>query len=382
MRDRERRAVAALWSVQGVGPVTLRSLERELGPLAGLLDVPIADWLGSSAVGDAARAHLARFGTLEDAAQALEARLARCDYAVCFRGDGVFPQLLAQCDGAPPLLFHAGPLETRGPKPRVALVGTRRTDQPFLTWFRGLAEDVAAEGVTVVSGAAEGCDTAGHRGALDAGGETWAVLGCALEQADPHQARLGARIRASGGTLLSEYPPGSRPDSSTFVRRNRLISGCCDVVVVGRAPAGSGALHTAKAASQQGRVLFAVASDPWNVGAAGSHGLLTSGDARLCADAKDVLGALGLAVSKRAKRRRRRAPATPPEGLLPRKVLAALDLQPLEFDLIAAAVGAPSGDVQAALQELEIGGYVEAVKGRRYARLPAEDPSEVSDLLC
>ncbi len=384
MRDPNQRAVAALWSVRGVGPKFIDELERVHGPLGALLTVPIAEWLGSVQRHAPAKEGLRGFARLEDAASALEAKLASCKYNVHFPGDDAYPPALEAIADPPRVLFAWGEVASRGPAPRVAMVGTRQPMPDFAKWFRELAEAIAAAGVTVVSGAAEGCDTAAHLGALDAGGQTWAVLGCAIEQVDPHQRQVLRRIAEQGGSVLSELPPGGRPEPATFVRRNRIISGCADVTVVGRAPKGSGALHTARRAQAQHRPLLACPGAPWDDHAEGCHALLADG-AKPCSRPKDVFSALGLVVDERQPQRKW-APSEPPSDPVQRAVLDALDLHPREFDVVAAAVAASSGQVQSALLELELQGYVSVARGRRYARLPAppgaEEPNEVSDLLC
>lgn len=384
MKNPDQRAVAALWSLRGIGPKFIDELERRHGALGVLLTVPVREWLGSVKTNAPARESLSSVATLEDAACALEAKLAKARYGVHFLGDDAYPSALATIPDPPRVLFAWGALASRGPAPRVAMVGTRQPQPDFAQWFRSLAEEIAAAGVTVVSGAAEGCDTAAHLGALDAGGETWAVLGCAIEQVDPHQRQVLRRIAEHGGSVLTELPPGGRPEPGTFVRRNRLISGCADATVVGRAPEGSGALHTAARAKDQYRPVLACPGAPWDAHADGCHALLADG-AKPCWRAKDVFAALGLVVDSKAPTRRW-APDDPPAEPLQRRVLEALDLHPREFDVVAAAVSAPSGLVQAALLELELKGYVAVGRGRRYARIPprpaVEEPNEVSDLLC
>ncbi len=160
----------------------------------------------------------------------------------------------------------------------------------FRNFATGWASRLAARGVGIVSGAAVGVDQAGHQGALAVGGETWAFLGSALDEIDPAQKTIAREIVDGGGMVFSELPPGVRASVETFPRRNRLISGASDVVLVMRAKAGSGALHTVRYAEEQLRPVFAMPGDVADERAAGSNQLLFEGRARLCLEPADLFG--------------------------------------------------------------------------------------------
>jgi DNA processing protein len=137
---------------------------------------------------------------------------------------------------------------------RVAIVGTRKPGAGVPTWTYAIARNLAAAGVPIVSGLAIGIDAQAHRGAVDAGAPTYAVLGSAVDEVFPHSNRvLAARIVEKGGALVSEYPPGVLPQKWHFPARNRIISGLCAVTLVAAAPKKSGALITAGFAAEQNR---------------------------------------------------------------------------------------------------------------------------------
>jgi DNA processing protein len=248
------------------------------------------------------------------------------------------------------------------------MVGSRHPDPGFLPWARRFAAEVAGAGVGVVSGAAEGVDRAAHWGAMDAGEQTWAFLGSALDELDPAQASLAPHLVERGGLLYSELPPGVRASPVTFPRRNRLISGASDVVLVLRAGDGSGSLYTAHAALQQGRPLLALPGEIDNPAARGTNGLIRTGAARLCLGAGDVWRALGMAVQSKGR---------PPEetgGLAQlseeaRAAYALLASSPQGFEAVLARAQMDSAALTSALCELELRGLVVQHPGKRYEKV-------------
>jgi len=359
--------VAALWCVNGVGAKGLRRAEEAVGELGALLNVPLATWRHRLPL--RLQELLKDVDVLARGADELERRLRAVGYQVAFPGDPAWPARLDDVDDAPPLLFHLGPGAAAPPRRRVAMVGTRRPDAGFSSWAVKLARETAAHGVGVVSGGAVGIDQRCHEGALAAGGETWAFLGCAIEEMDEAQRKLRPKFEELKGTFFSEFPPGARSEQGTFPRRNRLISGSADAVVVLRAKMQSGTTHTARAAMDQGRPLLAVPGDPSTAVAEYPNSLLASGRARLCLSAADVLKAVGLEAARTPGRAV--APALGPAALsaTARSVYGALERDTLDIDALAERLpDASTGAVVAALVELELSGFVVQQPGRRYER--------------
>jgi len=352
-----------------VGPVTLREIRDRVGPLGELLEQPVASWAPLVPWrGEETWANVMSIGTLAPVADRLEQRCRAMSTQILFSGHAGFPPLLGDIDKAPPLLFALGPGAAVPPRRRLAIVGTRDLDAGSLTRIREVAAEASRYSMGIVSGAARGTDENAHLGALDAEGETWAFMGSALDEIDYRQRELAAPIRENGGTLFSEYPPGFRSNLNSFTQRNRLISGSSDAVLVFRAPKGSGSLYTARAALDQRRPLLATPGDPWNEAAEGSNELLRQGVARPHLDVKDLLDAVGLAGS-----------ISPPEpsaldlselGLLARQVLSELSKGPADFEALQSALPSAigSGQLSAALVELEVFGAVVHKGGRRYEK--------------
>jgi DNA processing protein len=355
MDTSERRAVAALWSLQGIGPVSIACIEREVGPLGPLLDLEVRQWLWQPALSAGAREALEQVTTLAQVADRLEAKASACQQTIIFPGDPGWPHRMIG-DWAPRCLFMVGPGGSGPRRRRVAIVGTRRPEPGAVERVARLACELAGQGVGVVSGGAEGIDQAAHFGALRGRGETWAFLGSAFDELDPMQRPLVEPFLAHGGTFFSQYPPGTRADKSTFSRRNPLISGAADCVLIARAPRKSGALQTAQAAIEQARPLLVLPSDPWNVAAEGSNALIAEGSARPCFDVSTLLEVLGLKTGQ---------PRVPPQSIdvasfsvIARRVLEILSAHPCDVDVLIAQTGLQPGEVKAALVELEVEGAV------------------------
>jgi DNA processing protein len=206
----------------------------------------------------------------------------------------------------------------------IAIVGTRRMTAYGERVARELATACAAARVVVVSGLAQGIDSAAHRGALDAGGRTVAVLGegMALFLATVRGRRrpLVQRIRANGA-LVSEYAPTFCAHPWTFAKRNATIAALAELVVVVEAGTGSGALITAENARRLGRPLFAVPGPLGSAASVGTNALIASGDGRALVDVAALIGALGLPAPGRV--------APPTDPILEALAAGALDVDSL-----------------------------------------------------
>ena len=195
-----------------------------------------------------------------------------------------YPPLLRELYDPPALVFYRGILPDPE-KPLAAIVGTRRPSSAGAIQAFDLGRDLARAGVPVVSGLALGIDAFSHRGNLEGGAPTIAVLGSGLDYVYPVSNRgLAGRILERGGALLSEYPPGTRPARWNFPARNRIIAGLARVVIIVEAPEGSGALITANFALELGRELF--------VASAGMVSPLGAGNRRLAEDGAGIISGI------------------------------------------------------------------------------------------
>jgi DNA processing protein len=389
MRNEEQRALLGLWAVSGVGPKSIAAVRRVFPEgVCALGTGQPRRWLQAVAqtVPLVALRALAeeRLSLFELADLTLE-RAAVTGMGICFPGEPCWPARLSDCQDAPPLLFHRG-----GPStcvPRVGMVGTRHPESGFLKRAEELAQALAVEGVGVVSGAAVGVDQACHDGALEVGQQTWAFLGSALDEIDAGQRRLVRPFLEGAGVLYSELPPGVRASTQTFPRRNRLISGASDAVLVLRAGKGSGSLHTALAALAQGRPLWALPGDHWLDSAYMSNRLVSLGYARLCPDADVLVASLkGKETSASERLRGLRgmgAQVVEEAGEQTDKTMSRLSEQARlayqalttdgnSLEDVMGFSGLAPAALTSALCELELFGFVVQHPGRRFAKVRRE----------
>lgn len=277
---------------------------------------------------------------------------------VVWRGAGEYPFWLGRIHDPPAALWVRGRLLPDEGERSVAIVGARSATPLGESFARLLARDLAAAGVTVVSGLARGIDAAAHQGALEAGGRTVAVLGSGVDRPYPRQNAELAEAVARTGALVSEFPPGSLAYKSNFPRRNRTIAGWSRVVVVVEAGERSGALITARVALEEGREVMAVPGHPSVPAAAGTNALLRDG-AAVARHARDVLDELGLDP--------RPAPAPPGGRADPVLSLLARGV-PASLEELAARASRPVPELLARLAELELEGAVRRIPGALFVR--------------
>ena len=272
-----------------------------------------------------------------------------------------YPELLENIPDPPAVLFYRGDFAGFLKMPAVAVIGSRRCTHYGRKVAAKLAGDFVRSGVAVVSGLARGIDGEAHRGAIEAGGVTMAVLGNGLDVCyPPEHDRLSERLLEKG-VLLSEYPPGTEPARYRFPERNRLISGFSRGVVVVEAGKRSGTMITVNTALDQGRDVFAVPGEVTRALSMGTNMLLRDG-AGVVITAADVLEPLGLSMEAEEK-----AAVYEPESELEKAILERLRDQPLHFNRLLRLVEAGSAVLQTALLKLEMAGVVEQLPGKVYS---------------
>jgi DNA processing protein len=283
--------------------------------------------------------------------RACRERLARLRVVPLFRGGPGYPDHLGDLPDAPDVLFVKGRLP---PRPGVAIVGTRRCTRYGMGLARVYGQACAAAGWPVISGLARGADAEAHRGVVDAGGVGVAVLGCGPDIVYPAEHRpLFDGLLAVGGAVVTEYPPGTRPEPWRFPPRNRIIAGLAAAVVVVEAAETGGALITVAAALEQGRHVFAV---PGDVGRETSRGcnLLIRDGATPVLDPSDLVASLSLLLGP--------AQATPARGPVgaadapSRALLAAVPPGGATLESAAVAAGLEISAAMAAAARLEVAG--------------------------
>ena len=270
------------------------------------------------------------------------------------RTDAAFPHALAAIFDPPAGLFVRGAADVALlDAPAVAVVGARACSPYGAQVARMIGRGLAAAGLVVVSGMARGVDGEAHRGALEAGGRTVAVLGCGVDRDYPAAHADLARRICELGLVVSEYAPGVEPAPWRFPARNRIIAGLAAVTVVVEARERSGALITADLALEEGREVFAVPGEITSALSAGTNRLLGLGATPLT-QVEDVLRSFGI--------ERAEAPAAEISESAS-SVLAMLRDAPAGADALARVAGLDSAALAAALSELELAGLVAEAAG-------------------
>ncbi len=274
----------------GVGPLMYRALIERFGDAKSVLQASEAELRGVSGVGAKVVAGLRRSAESEEAAGLLSA-CEQYGVEVLLEGSDSYPPLLNEIVDPPSILFVRGSL-TESDRLGIAIVGARQATPYGRRVAERLAGELAGAGMTIVSGLARGIDTAAHRGALKSGGRTIGVLGGGVLNVYPPEHGGLADEVVESAALISESPPFQAPYTGSFPRRNRLITGMTLGVVVVEASFRSGALISARLASEQGREVFAVPGRIDTATARGCHRLIRDG-AKLVESVDDVLEELG-----------------------------------------------------------------------------------------
>jgi len=355
----------ALTLTPGVGSILIKRLLDRFKTAESVFRAPLKELLKIEGLGEKVAGEI-RKGPLEKAVKRELSLLEEVGGKIVTLKDDDYPKRLKDIYDPPALLYLRGELR-REDELAIAIVGSRKTS-PYGRWItEKIGEDLARHGITVVSGMARGIDSVAHKGALQGGGRTVAVLGCGVDVIYPSENRNLFYQIIEQGAILSEFPMASPPEGGHFPRRNRIISGLSFGVVIVQASAKSGSLITAGYALEQGREVFAV---PGNVGAEGSRGTnqLIKEGAKLVESSEDILEEIlpqwrgeGEAVQKAE---------TPVPGLTEEeKILyGLLEETPLHIDAIIRESRWDPGKVSSLLLNLELKGLISQLPGKCFSK--------------
>ncbi len=279
---------------------------------------------------------------------------------IVFYEDPDYPPLLREIKEPPAFIYVKGSLPR---EPLLAIVGARKASPYGLRIAREWSRYLASAGLGIVSGLALGIDSQAHRGALEAGGYTLAVLGAGLDNLYPPQNRkLAEEIVDQGGALVTEFPLGSQPERWHFPRRNRILAGLCQGVLVVEAALRSGSLITARVAVEEGREVMAVPGSIFSEQSRGTHLLLREG-AHPVTSPEEVLDILGISLQRNEEK----------NGLsiseAEEAVLERLSEDPKSYDDLLLETGLSPGELSERLLSLEMKGLIQELPGKRYQRL-------------
>lgn len=360
--DAELNALLTLHLLPGLGPRLTAALLEKFGSAVAVLQATQHELADVPYLGSRLAANMQAAIRAADVAGEW-ARIEQHGVHLLARGRDDYPKPLAEIHGPPPLLYVRGALLPKDAN-AVAVVGSRHPTPYGKRIAERLAGDLARAGVTIVSGLARGIDAAAHRGALQAGGRTLAVLAGGLARIYPPEHKGLAEEVAARGAVLSEALMDQEPLAALFPGRNRIISGLSRGVVLVEAAERSGALITADHAADQGRIVFAVPGPVDSPASAGTNNLLRQG-ATLIRGADDVLEELGGLPA---------APGTPAPAPAveldesQRRVWDFLADGPKHLDVIARALQLGVPQLTGLLLPLEMKKVVRRLPGNQYER--------------
>jgi len=367
----------ALNMIRGIGPRTANQLIDRFGTPAQVFAASRLS-LEKEGIKPETIQELHDSEILEKANAEIE-RLEQLGAIVITLEDEDYPPLLREIYDPPIALYIRGDLKKVSARPCLAVVGSRRCSTYGINAAQSLSRDLAQNGLTIVSGLARGIDAAAHRGALEAGGLTIAVVGTGLEMTYPKEHKKLEEEIAASGAVVSEFPLGTPPLPQNFPYRNRVLSGLCFGVLIVEAAEHSGSLITARLANEQGREVFAVPGNITSQTSFGTNFLIKDG-AKLVQHWRDVAeelprdvreGILGVDRPKRGVTQSNVQPMFETVALSDheRKLLDLLTADaPSHVDQLLISSGMNSSDLMTALLGLEMKDRIRELPGKSYIK--------------
>lgn len=357
----------ALSMISGIGATRCQKLLRHFGSPQAILGANLNELQHVAGIGEYTARQIVCSRDKLDIQKEI-ARIKKQKISVVTFSDDNYPANLKSIFDPPIVLYVKGRLL---PEDRIAIavVGTRRPTTYGKMVAEKLSRELAEREVTVVSGLARGIDTSAHTGALSCGGRTIAVLGCGVDICYPPENRAFLDEISERGAVVSEFPMGTPPEKINFPLRNRIISGLSLGAVIVEAGHRSGALITAECALEQGREVFAVPGNIFNLGTKGTHSLIKQG-AKLVENCEDIVEEIRclrdvLPVSPVIKSISE-VKLSPEEE----RVYNLLSFEPVHIDFISKQSGMSINRISPVLMNLEIKGKIRQVAGKMFLRVP------------
>jgi DNA processing protein len=350
----------ALSMLTDIGPMTAKRLLSAFGTPEKIFHAQLDELLGIEGVGINRAKSIRSFSSWKEAEKQAQ-HIEQTGIAALSIENPSYPEMLRETDGAPLVLYVSGSLVPQD-RYAIAVVGSRNLTHYGAAVAERISEDLARMGFTIVSGMARGVDSLAHKAALKAGGRTVAVLGSGIDVPYPPENKTLMEKIIASGSVVSEFLPGTPPDKDNFPRRNRIISGLSLGVLVVEAASDSGALITARYATDQGREVFAVPGNITSANSAGTNDLIRKG-ATLVRHANDVVEELA-PVLKGFIRAAGQVPVDITED--EKGLCTFLSGEPRQIDDISRESGLPASKVLGVLLGLEMKGAVKQITGKRF----------------
>lgn len=394
MNEKQIRNLIGLSLVPGLGASRIMRLMQAFPDLDEVFRADAASLMQIPGLGKATAAAIGRFKAWQEVDRILKVT-DNTDVWLLSLDDERYPHRLRHIFDPPLLLWGRGDAAALS-VPGIAVIGTRKPGPYGRARAQQFSGDIARSGLSVISGLAYGIDTLAHAAAVEAGGLTVAVLGSGIDRIYPSANRaLAEKIAASGGAVISEFAPGTKPDRENFPVRNRVVSGLSTGVLVVESATTGGSMITAYAALDQGREVFAIPHDITNEAGAGGNTLIKKGHAKLTMCLTDIVEEINLPAGiikantspqnqpglfpdeepKPAAILPQKSPATPKWRTLKevsqrddlKAVCEVLETGEHQIDDLAEKLEKPGHILLVALLELEMLGCVKAKSGKRFA---------------
>ena len=352
--------------ISGIGAVRAGQLLKFFGSLEDAWKAPGSDLLRSG-IPEKITERIIDFRSKTDPVHLLDSILER-KISVCIRPEPEYPRLLKEIDNPPMVLYYVGTLPDRDMK-LMGIVGTRKMTAYGQSVASELGTFLAENGIGVVSGLARGIDGAAQSAVVEAYGKTYAVLGCGVDHIYPPEHRNLAREIVRNGAVISEYPPGTRPDRVNFPQRNRIISGMSSGVIIVEAGEKSGSLITARFAAEQGREVFVVPGNITAVQSRGANRLIRDG-ARPFYEKRELLEFLQTWQADEPQKMNKplQEAFSSPEDKV---ILELISDEPKHIDEIVRESGMPLSKISSSIVLLELKGLVIETAPQTYRKTHA-----------
>ncbi len=361
MKTSEDACLIGLTFIKELGPVTQRALIARFGSAKEVFRAPVQELMEVEGVGPKRAKAIKEFNHWDRVEDILRKAQAG-EISIVGYTEPEYPSQLKEIPDPPLLLYMKGQI-TADDRFAIAVVGPRKPTEYGLRVASMLARGLSERGLTIVSGLARGIDTEAHKAAILAGGRTIGVLGSGIDVPYPPENKgLMKRIERAGA-VITEFPPGTKPERGNFPIRNRIISGLSLGVIIVEAPEDSGALITANYALEQSREVFAVPGMVTSGKSRGVHKLIKQG-ATLVETPEDILEVLGPQLKGLIKDRKKaqRVTLSSEERLL----IDHMSSEPVHVDELTRKAQLPLNRVMALLTGLELKGVVQQLPGKRF----------------
>jgi DNA processing protein len=354
--------------IDGVGDVNAKALIAYCGSARDVFRQKTPSLKKIPGIGETYASSIAKSSNVLKRAEKEIEFIERYKIRPLFFTDPQYPSRLKFCSDSPVLLYYKGTADLNAER-IVAVVGTRRPSDYGRSVTQSLITDLAGSGILIISGLAYGVDVLAHKSALENNLPTVGVLGHGLDRIYPQANEKIARKMLRHGGLLTDFMSGTNPDAVNFPKRNRIVAGLCDAIVIVESKRTGGSLITATIANSYNKDVFAFPGKSGDPLAEGSNGLIKRNRAALIENAEDLLDAMQWKPVEKIPPATRQMPLLLNLGEEERSVIGLFELKPLiHIDEICQATQQPVSRVSGVLLQLEFSNLIRARPGKLYER--------------